>query len=476
MLANKTFFKDFSWYFLGSIIPLFIGFIKTPIFTRHFSKEAYGYLGIVTITFTFFGMFLFSWIGSCLWRYYNKYQSENTLKTLYSNLFFLYISAFVLLLILSVFWYISASQFLVKQLIFYAFFQLFLNQLLLLYMVVVRLSSKAKFYTIFQSIKAIVSVVVALVLVFYFKNNIVALISSLAIVEAIAVIFLIFYNPVKVKVNLKLVSKSNLNELLVYGSVGLILNISLLAITYSDRYIIAWFGSLEDVGIYDQVYKISQLSVVALVTIFFNTINPYLLKELEVNYDNSKKLIQKYIRAFVIFGLPIIFYLSLFSKEIATILLGKEFRVAYTIMPFIFVSAYFHGISNFYELRLKFSNKLKKLGTIALGVTVLNIILTAAFVSLYGYQWAAYTTLITYLLLVFILHSMDREIIIFSKKNSMLLIKIIIVLVLQGVFFMIINTQFNMHILGRLTIGLLFVIMYIVLFKKSLSLTKIPIN
>lgn len=473
---TNSFFKDFSWYFLGSFIPLFIGFIKTPIFTRHFSKEEYGSLGLVTITFTFFGMFLFSWIGSCLWRYYNKYKSENSLKTLYSNLFFLYISAFLLLLIISVFWYISASKYLIKQLIFYSFFQLFLNQLFLLYMVVVRLKSKAKFYTIFQSIKAVLSVVTALVLVFYFKNNIKALVSSLAIIDALALMFLLIYNPVKIKISLKLINKFNLTELLIYGSVGLVLNISLLAITYSDRYVIAWFGNLEDVGIYDQVYKISQLSVVAFVSIFFNTINPYLLKELEINYDNSIKIIQKYIKAFVIFGLPIIFYLSLFSKDISTILLGKEFRVGYTMMPFIFLSAYLHGVSNFYELRLKFSNKLKKLGIIALGVAVLNISLNIVFISLYGYKWAAFTTLITYLLLIIILHFMDREVITISKKNGKLLFKIIILLALQGLFFIIIKAQFDLNIIIKLSIGVLYAVMYTALFKKTLLATKIPIN
>ena len=102
---TNSFYKDFSWYFLGSFIPLFIGFIKTPVFTRHFGKDEYGSLGLVTITFTFFGMFLFSWIGSCLWRYYNKYESDNSLKTLYSNLFFLYLLAFTLLLVISFFLY-----------------------------------------------------------------------------------------------------------------------------------------------------------------------------------------------------------------------------------------------------------------------------------------------------------------------------------------------------------------------------------
>ncbi|MCK4562125.1 MAG: hypothetical protein KAT78_04400, partial [Flavobacteriaceae bacterium] len=75
-----------------------------------------------------------------------------------------------------------------------------------------------------------------------------------------------------------------------------------------------------------------------------------------------------------------------------------------------------------------------------------------------------------------ILHFMDREIIVLSKKNRILLIKIIIVLALQGLFFIMMNTQFNLNIFNKLIIGLLYALMYFILFKKSLSLTKIPIN
>lgn len=472
----NSFLKDFSWYFIASFLPLLIGFVKTPIFTRHFNSEDYGFLGIVTITFSFFGMFLFSWIGSCIWRFYNKYEGNNSLKILYSNLFFLYVSAIILLLILSIVWYISGVQFLVKQLIFYSFFQLSLNQLFLFYMVVVRLKGKAKFYTIFQSIKALINVIIALVLVFYFNKNIVSLISSLVIVDFFSIIFLMIYNPAEIKINLNLINKNILSELIVYGSVGLILNISLLSITFSDRYIIAWFGDLKDVGIYDQVYKISQLSVVAFVTVFFNTINPYLLKELEVNYDDSKRLIKKYVRVFVIFGLPIIFYLSLFSEDISNILLGKEFRVGYTIMPFIFFSSYLHGISNFYELRLKFANKLKKLGVIALGTAILNIVLTIFFVRLYGYEWAAITTLISYLILITFLHYYDREIISFNKKNFNFLLKIVIILGLQWLSYFTIDKYFDLNIMIKLFIGFLYIFMYVILLKKQLLATKIPIN
>ncbi len=473
---NTSFLKDFSWYFLGSFVPLLIGFIKTPVFTRHFNKEEYGYLGIVSLTFTYLGMLFFSWIGSCIWRYYSKYEAKKTLKKLYSNLLFLYVIAFIVLLLVSALWYITTENDLVKQLIFYSFFQILFNQLFLFYMVIIRLKGEAKFYTVFQSIRAFLSILIALLLVFKFEVTISALISSLVIIDALAILFLVIINPAEVAFNFKLVKKENLKELIIYGSAGLIINIGFLIITSSDRYIIYLLSNLETVGIYDQVYKISQMSVVVFVTVFFNTINPTLLKELEINFNNSINLIQKYINAFIIYGLPVIIYLSLFSKDIATILLGQEFRVGYTIMPFVFFAAYIHGLSNFYELRLKFSNQLKRLSIIVIGAAVLNIILNYIFIGLYGYKWAAITTAVTYVLLILTFHIFDKKVFKFDRSDYNSKYQIILLLALQIIIYLFLNEMFTLSIIIKLTIVLLFILSYIFIFRKRLLNTEIPIN
>ena len=467
-IKNYSFFKDFSWYFLGSIIPLLIGFIKTPVFTRHFNKEAYGYLGLVTITFSYLGMILFSWIGSCVWRYYNKYEANNSLKTLYSNLFFLYLIAFVVLFIATTFWYFLAEYQLVKQLIYFSFFQLILNQLFLFYMVIIRLKGNAVFYTVFQSIRALLSLIAALILVFVYQVNISALISSLVLIDALAIIFLAIFNPADVHFNYKFINKQNLKELLHYGSAGLIINIGFLVIASSDRYIIALLSSLESVGIYDQVYKISQLSLVALVTIYFNTVNPSLLKVLETNFENSIQQIKNHIAVFIFLGLPIVTYLSLFSKDLAYIFLGPEFRPGYSMMPFIFIAAYLHGISNFFELRLKFSNKLKRLGLIVVIMAILNIILNYIFVSAFGYKLAAVTTTITYVFLIAAFHFYDRNILAISKENTIKLFKILIVLALQIMAYYVVVQLYEINIFLKIFIGLLFVFTYIIIFKNLL--------
>ena len=190
-----------------------------------------------------------------------------------------------------------------------------------------------------------------------------------------------------------------------YGSAGLLLNLSILSLSYFDRYIIAFFYELEEVGIYDQVSKISQLSVIALVTIYFNTINPVLFRRLELDFQGSLESMKSYVFTFVFFGVPIVFYLSLFSEELATLLLGINFREGYVMMPYFFMGSFLYGLCNFFELRLKFSNRIKKLSLIALCIASINIVLNIFLVRSFCYQWAAFTTLISYVILFVILLS-----------------------------------------------------------------------
>jgi O-antigen/teichoic acid export membrane protein len=474
--TDTSFIKDFLWYFIGSFAPLLIGFIKTPVFTRYFSKEAFGNLGIITITFTFLGMFLFSWIGSCIWRYYAKYKKDDKLRSLYSNLIFLYVLSFIVLAFITVIWYVSAKIELNQALIVYSFFQLVFNQLFLFYMVVIRLMGKVRFYTVIQSVRSLIGLFLALFLVFYMEKDITALVSSLVIVDFISLLCLFLFNPAQVKLSYTDLNKNDLLELMQYGSLGLILNISLLTISYSDRYVIALFYDLESVGIYDQVFKISQLSVMALTTIYFNTINPKLLFILESDYKGSMEFIHKYVYSFVLFGVPIIFYLSLFSEEISTLLLGNDFREGYLFMPFVFMATYLHGISNFFELRLKFSNQLKRLSFVAICTALLNIILNLIFVSLYGYAWAAYTTLISYAFMIMMFYFWDPGVLKGLLKHRKDLFNVLGLLTIQYVLYEFIVDKFRIQFEIRMGIGLIFVSIFFLIFRKTMLKTDIPIN
>jgi len=474
---NATSFqKDFLWYFIGSLVPMVIGFVKTPIFTRHFDQASFGQLGIVSITFTFLGMMLFSWISSCLWRYFSRYKASKELTILYSNLFVLFACSLLVLAIISVSWYQHTDNLLVKNLIFFSFLQLTFNQLFMAYMVVMRLRGKAAFYTIFHAVKATLGLGLSLLLIFRFKQDIVALVSSLAIIDMASVFILSVANPAKFRLQINSVTRPVVRLLLSYGSVGLILNLSLMSISYSDRYVIAFYYDLEEVGIYDQVAKISQLSIMALITVYFNTINPALLRQLEADFKGSLKPMQRYMYPFILIGIPLVFYLALFAEELAFVLLGEPFREGYILMPFIFLATYIYGVSNFFELRLKFSDQLKKLGLFAVLTALLNITLNMVLVGRFGYQWAAYTTLISYLFMLTLLFTSDRSLWRVQKKKKIEFYKIIALLSTQYLIYLLISSQVKLQMGLRLSLGLVFLLSYFLIFRKSILNIKLPLN
>lgn len=473
-VIKPSFRKDFLWYFFGSVLPLFIGFVRTPIFTRHFDREAFGQLGLVTITFSFLGMLLFSWISSCLWRYYSSYKHAGRLTILYSNLGLLFLLSFLFLGAMTFMFLWGSTDSTSRNIIMYAACQLIFNQLFLGYMVVIRLMGKSGYYNVFQGIRTLLGLFVALGLVFVWNADISALVSSLALVDMLSVAFLMVLNPAAIRLRFQDLDKSVLVDLLKYGSIGLILNLSLLSIAYSDRYIIALFYHLEEVGMYDQISKIAQLSVVALTSIYFNTINPVLLKKLDIDYKGALSFVQAYAFGFLFYGIPVVFYLSLFSKEIAHILLGEAFREGYVLMPFIFWAAFIQGLASFFELRLKFSDRMRKLGLIGLLTAVLNITLTYTFVGIYGYEWAAYTTLMTYAVMIGIFIQGDKEVLRHIWQKKTLMIQTVVLLTIQYLIYSLIVDKLEVNIYGRLTAGFIFALMYLLYFRKSIARVKLP--
>ena len=467
---QRNLYKDFSWYLLSSFFPLLVGFIKTPVFTRHFGTEDFGNLGIVQATFSYLGMLLFSWISSILWRYYQKYKVENRLDQLVGKLMIFFAISLLLLALGSGAWYALETKELFRKLILVSFGHLILSQLVMGYLVVVRLESHARLYTFFQSARAILSFLVSLYLVFVKGESIAALIMGLLVIDGLSLALLALWNPISLRIRFSSSSKDS-KELFSYGMAGLIMNLSILSLNLSDRYVILASEGLSSVGIYDQVYKISQLSVMALVTVFFNTINPGLFKELERDLDASLKSMSRYLLSFIGLGLPLVVYLSLFSEEISSIMLGTAFRGAYTIMPFVFFAAFFQGISNFWELRMKFSNRMRILSTAFLAGALFNLLVNLWLVPLYGYQWAAISTLITYILLVCFLCVQDRVLIgAFYGLRKKLGIPMAI-LTLQLLIFALVD-NFDPSLTVRIGIGLIFVLSYGWAVKSSSILPK----
>ncbi len=356
-----------------------------------------------------------------------------------------------------------------------SFAQYLIREIIGLYLIVARLEGKALKYNLIHSIRAVLSFVVLYVMAFGFHFRITSMLTSAIAVDVIALVFLLATNREGIIISLKNISKPILNILLKFGSVGLISNFCFLLVSSSDRYIIALFTDMSSVGIYNQVYSICQLSVVALVTVYFNTINPRLNRELEINFPDADLLLSRYLYAFLLLGLPVVTLLSLFSKEISVLLLGEEFRSGYTIMPYVFVSSFLYGMFMFTEIKFKFADKLRRIALGVIFASILNIALNFILIPLYGYRWAAITTLAAYLFLVFYFYIQDS--LGFFKNKDYLNTILTALAILAGIVLAdrLIKIYYEPGILQTIAEGILFLGLYILMFKKKIKSLKIPV-
>ncbi|MEZ5199442.1 MAG: hypothetical protein R2764_24585 [Bacteroidales bacterium] len=237
---NKRFIQDMGWYLLGTLIPMGVGFFKTPIFTRYFTPEEYGYLGIVTITFSYVSIFLYSWLSGCLWRYYNAYKNSNDLKNLYSNMFFIYLGASLLMFIGSTIAYILVDNIIVKQLILLSFVQYFIREIISLYLIIVRLEGKALTYNIIHSLRAILSFALLYILTFGYQQRITSVLTSSIFIDLAALLVIVIISHQAIHLSMKSFSGQTQKILLRFGSIGLLANFCFLLISSSDRYIIVF--------------------------------------------------------------------------------------------------------------------------------------------------------------------------------------------------------------------------------------------
>lgn len=462
----NRFKKDFVWYSFGAAIPMIIGFIKAPIFTRYYSPADYGYLTLISTTYSYINLFGFSWLLSCVWRYYVHEKNSKELNKFYTNIIVLFFIGFIITSIITLIWSILSNDIIIRKLIIANYINLITTSITGIYFIIIRLDGKSLIYNIYNVIMSVVSFMLLLILAFILKSSIAAMINCSNIVNIVILAFIIYKFNKHYRISKNDISKKVILELTSYGFATVFLNMSILLLTSGDRYVINIFYSKDKVGIYNQIYGLAQISIIAISDILKNIINPYQFKLFEEDINNEEEF-YKYIILYIICMLPFTVYFSIYSKQIASLLLGEKFRIGYKMMPYIMISCFLFELSDMHETRMRFKNKMKKICFNVITASVINIILNFIFIPLYGYNWAAVTTLISYIVLYgmdiyFDFSAKDKFVGIFKSK-ARITVSIFIILSLQILmhYFLVNKINYCSTITYSIMEGTIFLISYI---------------
>ena len=165
-------------------------------------------------------------------------------------------------------------------------------------------------------------------------------------------------------------------------------------ILYSaDRIMINSLVGATEAGIYSLAYSVGYV-VSMLKQCIVDALRPWLLTRLKNRehaqiYQNTKPvfLIVAFLTALT----------SAFAPEIIRILAPEEYRAAMYGIPAIALSSYFGFLYSMFSIPSFYFEKTGKIMLVSVSAAVLNLVLNAVCIPLFGYMAAAYTTLVCYL-------------------------------------------------------------------------------
>mgnify|MGYP004525546335 FL=1 len=166
----------------------------------------------------------------------------------------------------------------------------------------------------------------------------------------------------------------------------------------SDRLMISKMVGNSAVGIYSTLYTVSSLSLMVW-TAINSSFEPYLYQNMENKESKINKLSTTMLGLYSLVAVLLVYL----APEIVRILATSEYYNGIYIMPPIAAGVYFIAVSNLYSDILVYLKKTKMIMFSSVVAASINVILNYLMINIYGYMAAAYTTLISYIIMAFLL-------------------------------------------------------------------------
>lgn len=332
MISNRSIFSELSKsviiYGLASALNRFLGFLLLPIYTRVFKPSDYGTLDIFNVLIYFLTIFSGLEVWGAVAREYMEVQSDIKKKQLLISTGFwqIVILSFFLFIILGMFsskiqsilsigkdsrTVLLLSLFIVPFATLYSYFN-----------VLMRFEKRPWFFLAGTVLQLIFNVLFTLIFVFEFRFGITSVFLGQLLGYFIVTTF--FYFILRKYIILK-ICFSTLRKLLFFSLPLVPAVIAVWLNSYSNRFFMLKYLSLNEIGIYAVALKISSifLFIEYALRLGWTPILYEIIKE--NNYQVT--LIRIYVLLLKILGLIFIF-IAIFSKEIILLLVSYEYLEA----------------------------------------------------------------------------------------------------------------------------------------------------
>lgn len=462
----NNFFKIGIWYSIGQLLIKGVSFLLIPLYSRYLGTEVYGQLALVDIVYNFIGMFIIFSIYSGYIRFYNEDENYNGFATVFN---FSLISIFIQGIIIFIFGKYFSYSLLKMENSYFILMLIFIRGSLEQIIGLLESDYSMKYQVKKLILLKFIITTINLLSIIYFvvvkEETIIGIYFGYIIGNLLVLFYIIYDNKEKIKLVFELIF---FKKCFKFSSGILLGSISYLVLAAIDRYFLKEYRSFSDVGIYSMGYKFASLIEIFFIASFKKVFIPFKFQEYQ-NEDFEYK-INKFFDYYNILGIIIFLLIAVNIKLVLYVFSTKEFLGAYLITPIITFSYLLYGQAEFYVIGIQIKNKTYIDSLIITTGGITNIILNIFWIKKYGMYGAAFSTIISYIVMS-ILYIYISQRLYYIKFNFNKMIKVILIGIISYFTYFIISIQ-NINIIletfiGNIIVLILVSIIYKIIFNKS---------
>jgi O-antigen/teichoic acid export membrane protein len=424
-------------YSFSNIAAKAIGVVLLPLYTKYISLSDFGILGILEVTLLITVEFLNLGQGQSLLMLNNSDEYKSKRKSMLFSIVVFSLIICAIFILLSESLLPSISKYFSNSRQFYNYLRLciyiisfrllnnlFLNKL--------RADERPVFYTLASLVKLLFTLGFAVYFVAFAKRGIIGILYSYLISEALTFILLLpsMISQMNHSFDKKIVSVSlNFGIPLIFGSLAMML------LNVSDRYIIKYYIDYATVGLYDLGYRIAGVLNMFLIMPFTLTLIPFAYKQ--YGQEGDKRYYTKIMTYMTFILVWAGLGLSLFGKEIIKVFaFNPKYWDSYVVVPVVVFSYIFFGMRIVASLGMFLTKNTKYVAYTTTIASLFNIGLNFWWIPKFGMMAAAYSTLISFILLYLITCYYSNKFYKIPFENSKLALSIItgVILYLLSMF------------------------------------------
>ncbi len=390
-------------YSIGNILVKLIAFLLIPLYARKLLPDEYGIVALLELIEILGKTILGFGLVNGLLRFFIRYKAEKRESELVSSIYIVTLLCNVVLVgalllfpgpLVTVLLTNTPENTLylryILLVIFSGLFQAILINVLMA-------EEKAKQFIYYTLLHFILLISLNIYKVGILNQGVLGIVESKLYVAAVDFVLIHGYLVYRFRPRF---SATLLKESFSYGAPLVFVGISLNILTLASRYLLKVLGDMADVGVYSMAAKFGMLINMVLITPFRQALYPLIFRLSDQR--EIKNVYRKFLTFFLFVAFVFVLGISLFAREIVTVVTSADYMEGYVIVPFIAFSYLLFGARILFVGVLAAEKKTKIIAYSSIAGALLNIVANIVLIPVWGITGAAFATLLSYFFIVVI--------------------------------------------------------------------------